>query len=291
MTKGLPASGKSTWAKEFVQGNKGWIRINNDDLGVMLYGEVFAEGKSTEIDRIRKAMIEAHVAEGKLNIIVDNTNLHPKHEEYLSKLIEDHNTQVTAAQSKNSLYEFEVKDFTSVSVHECIRRNKLRDKKVPDKVIYSMYRQYLQKEQGTQQDEALPKALIVDLDGNVADCNHRNPYDASRCFDDHPVKPVVELVKRFAVDHKIFFVSGRDAKSYEVTTKWLIEKAGFDPKTFVLYLKPDKGPDTAFKSDIYDKHIKGKYYVSFVLEDRSKMVELYRHHLNLPCLQTNDGDF
>ena len=43
LTKGLPASGKSTWAREFIKGKKDWVRVNNDELGSMLFGETFAE--------------------------------------------------------------------------------------------------------------------------------------------------------------------------------------------------------------------------------------------------------
>ena len=36
MTKGLPASGKSTWAKQYLDDNPGTKRVNKDDLRAML---------------------------------------------------------------------------------------------------------------------------------------------------------------------------------------------------------------------------------------------------------------
>lgn len=34
--RGIPASGKSTWAKQFIKENKNWIRIGRDDFRHML---------------------------------------------------------------------------------------------------------------------------------------------------------------------------------------------------------------------------------------------------------------
>lgn len=290
MMKGLPASGKSTWAKEFVKGKKDWIRVNNDELGLMMFGELFAEGRSDDIDRARKQLIT--LAMSRLdNIVVDCTNLHPKHEEYLKDLVFKHNESVIYT-PKPELYSFEIKDFTDVPVEECIKRNKKRDNPVPDKIIYQMYRSYIAKEhQYVEQDPTLPKALIVDLDGTMADCSHRNPYDAKKCGDDAPIDFVIEIVKRFQSDHHIIFVSGRDAKYMKETIDWLTNKAGLKAGLYSLYMKPDKAADLGFKQEIFDAHIKNKYYVTFVLEDRTHMVQMYRHKLKLPCLQVADGDF
>lgn len=289
MLKGLPASGKSTWAKEFIKGKKDWIRVNNDELGAMLFGELWAEGRSDDIDRARKQLIT--LAMSRLdNIVVDNTNLHPKHEEYLKDLVFKHNESVMHT-PKPELYSFEIKDFTDVPVEECIKRNKKRENPVPDKVIYQMYRSIAKEHCYAEQDSSLPKAIIVDLDGTVADCSHRNPYDAKRCGEDIPIDFVIEIVKRFQTDHKIIFVSGRDVKYQKETKEWLKEKAGLIESNYLIFMKPDKAADLSFKQEIFDQYIKDKFFVSFVLEDRSHMVQMYRHKLKIPCLQVNDGDF
>ena len=38
LLKGLPASGKTTFAKELVRSDGNWIRVNKDDLRNMLHG-------------------------------------------------------------------------------------------------------------------------------------------------------------------------------------------------------------------------------------------------------------
>ena len=40
-TKGLPASGKSTWAKAWAAEQPGRVRINSNDLRAMMGGERF----------------------------------------------------------------------------------------------------------------------------------------------------------------------------------------------------------------------------------------------------------
>jgi hypothetical protein len=52
----------------------------------------------------------------------------------------------------------------------------------------------------------------------------------------------------------------------------------------------DKKKDSALKEEIYNKYIKGKYNVLFVLDDRQKVVDKWRE-LGLTCLQVNSGNF
>lgn len=290
MCKGLPASGKSTWAKEFVKDKKDWIRLNNDDMTAMFFGEAFAEGKGGAIDSFRKLLINESIKKG-LNIVVDNTNLHPKHHEFFTTLIAEHNAE-TEHSKKPDLYELVIKDFTDVSLEECLKRNKKRENPVPDFVIKKMYRDYLRKENfKLVQDPALPKAILVDLDGTMADLNGRNPHIITNCKDDLPNNPVIDLVKRYAIDHKVIFISGRNSKARADTVAWLQEKAGFDNGTYTLYMKDDNTPDNSFKSTIFDTYIRDKFFVTLVLEDRDRMVHTYRNEIGLTCLQVADGDF
>lgn len=289
MCKGLPASGKSTWAKEFIKGKKDWVRVNNDELGAMLFGETFAEGRSDTIDRVRKLFIEESMLKH-LNIVVDNTNLHPKHEEYLRKLVSEHN-DTEQYRPKPELYEFDLKDFTGVPVKECIIRNRKRDNPVPEKVIYSMNKRYLLKEGSTLiQDEKLPKAILVDMDGTMALLNGRNPYSSKGVINDLPNKPVVDLVNKYKADHKIFFVTGREISAREDTKLWL-NKHGFPEGSYELHMRNGEPNDVDFKKQIFDRLLKDKYYVAFAIEDRDRVVNLYRHDIGITCLQIADGDF
>lgn len=45
----------------------------------------------------------------------------------------------------------------------------------------------------------------------------------------------------------------------------------------------------ATKSELFDKHIRGRYFVDFVLDDRNQVVNFWRH-IGLTCFQVAEGD-
>ena len=77
--QGPPASGKSTWAKEFVSKNKDHIIVNRDSLRLMFRGQYPKDESkleevvsSMEIYSIKEAIKNGY------NVIIDATNLNPK---------------------------------------------------------------------------------------------------------------------------------------------------------------------------------------------------------------------
>lgn len=293
MNKGLPASGKSTWAKEFIKGKKDWIRVNNDDFQMMMFGEYFAEGRGDFLDKARMHFVD-WLMEKKLNIIIDNTNLHPKQEVYYRELVDMWNADVQDKQS-GELYEFSIKDFTDVPIGECLVRNRARPNPIPDKVIYNMYNQYLKLAvPALVQDKTLPRAIVVDLDGTMSLVTTRSPHDLSKVYEDEPNEAIVSLVNdQYMLGREIFFISGREEVCRDNTIKWLADKAGFPVGTYQLFLRPDKDkrPDTQYKKDIFNEFLLGKYHVDFWIEDRWRMTHTVRNELGIMCLQCTDGHF
>lgn len=230
----------------------------------------------------------------KMNIIADNTNLHPKQEVYYRSVVDEHNFKVQNG-GEGELYEFSIKDFTNVPIGECLIRNRNRPGNIPDKVIYDMYNSYLKKEvPALEQDKTLPKALVVDLDGTMALMVNRSPYEMNKVYDDEVNQPIVDLVKIMqATGHRIYFISGRDQVAYDDTVRWLKDKAGMGAASYNLFLRPDKDPrpDTQFKKDVFEAELKGKYYVDFWIEDRWRMTHAVRNELGITCLQCADGHF
>lgn len=291
--KGLPASGKSLWAREFVKGKKDWVRINNDELGAMVFGELFARNRGDLLDKIRLHMVDWFMNLG-YNIVVDNTNLHPKQEVYYRTIVEERNFAVQCGEKLDG-YEFSIKDFTDVSVNECLVRNRARENPVPDKVIYQMYNSYLKTTVAPLvQDKILPKALVVDLDGTMSLVNSRSPHDLTKVYSDDVNEPIVDLVKMMHNGgHKIIFISGREEICRHETIRWLKDKAGFEMIPYDLHLRPDddKRPDTQYKKDIFEQELKGKFYVTSWIEDRWRMCNAVRNELGITCLQCADGHF
>ena len=90
-TVGLPASGKTTWAKKIVLGFPGqYKRINKDDLRSMFDASKWTSNNEKFILDVRDTLITKALGE-KMSVIVDDTNLAPKHIKRLKELAENMN--------------------------------------------------------------------------------------------------------------------------------------------------------------------------------------------------------
>lgn len=153
------------------------------------------------------------------------------------------------------------------------------------------YHRYLRKiKPDLPQDPSLPPCIISDLDGTLAVFDASCPYD--RDFSqDRLHQPVARILRaeRAHSDTTIILVSARDDQSRSQTEAWLRQHAiPYD----ALYMRPtgDQRKDVELKREIYTTHIKGKYQVVFVLDDRDQVVEFWRSQ-GLTCLQVAEGDF
>lgn len=274
MTKGLPASGKTTWAKE-----QNVYRVNKDDLRAMLNNGHWSGINEAYVLRIRDMIINLYLGD-KNDVCVDDTNLSPKHEARLRQL------------AKENGADFVIKDFTNVPVDVCIERDRKRPNSVGKRVIMDMYRKYLYKPPTPPKvDPSLPHAIICDIDGTLAVFDHRSPYDTAQCLTDKLNFPVDMITGLYwgITDQKVILCSGREEKFREVTEQWLGEKKVSYDK---LFMRPtgDFRKDAIIKQEIYDREIKGKYNIDFVLDDRNQVVEMWRAN-GLTCLQVAPGDF
>jgi hypothetical protein len=139
----------------------------------------------------------------------------------------------------------------------------------------------------------LSPAIIVDIDGTVALHVARGPFDMEKCDTDKPNKPVVEIVKNcYERGFQIIFVSGREEKYRQLTETWFKEKLHVGDDSYKLFMRPtdDHREDSIIKQEIYEREILNKYNIYFVLDDRDRVVEMWRRN-GLTCLQVAQGDF
>lgn len=124
--RGIPASGKTTWAKEYCNTHEGWIRVNKDDLRKMLcHNPTYTKQLEKVVNRAEFDMVKSFHERG-FNVIVDDTNISTKRFDTLRAI---------------SKYKVSIQDFTNVPLEVCLDRNAARtfEERIPDSVIINMY--------------------------------------------------------------------------------------------------------------------------------------------------------
>lgn len=298
--RGLPASGKSTFARELVARRPAGttVRLNNDDLSVMLFGQLsFPQGGAKHVSglfaRLRASMLEQALATPQVRlVIVDNTNLS-------ERTVRDLETITLAAGAQ-----FVVDDrFLDVPMEECIARDRGRAAPVGEKVIRRMAAQAsnvtawvprrspLDGVTAYHNDPALPSTVIVDIDGTLAVMDGRSPYQWDRVSEDRPNTAVVSLVQALiASGQHVTVMSGRDGICRADTHAWL--DAHVAPG-LPLHMRPagDTRRDDVIKWELFREHVADRFHVRFVLDDRDQVVHLWRRILGVPTFQVADGNF
>lgn len=287
MTKGLPASGKSTWARQYVLDHPDYMRVNKDELRQMIHAGKWSKSNERQIMIARDLIIQQSLKAGN-SIIVDDTNFAPAHEKRFRELAIEYGAK------------FEIKDFTDVNIDECIARDQKRPNYVGEKIIRKMYSQYLKTDAdfgGTPLDpvifgQHLDSCVVFDVDGTLACIGDRNPYDSKNCLVDKPNHSIIALnkfISRGDKNVKIFVFSGRSDDSRKETIEWLRVNQVFYDELFMRQ-GSDNRKDAIIKQEMFDAHIKGKYNVLFAVDDRNQVVRLWRS-LGITCLQVAPGDF
>ena len=266
MTKGLPASGKTTAAKALVATQPGTKRVNKDDLRAMIDGGKWSRFSEGFVLEVRDHIVQQALKAGN-HIIVDDTNLAPIHEAALRGL------------AKGLDAKFEILDFTHVPPEECIERDLARPNSVGQKVILDMWERYLKPAPQTPPpiDPDLENAIIVDVDGTVAEMHDRGPYDWDLVGQDLPRKFVIEIIRAkwnpvASAPAEIIFISGRDSICRKETEAWLAKHVGVGHTTLFMRPAGDTRRDSIVKREIYEREIKGKYNVVGIFDDRPQVI-------------------
>jgi predicted kinase len=119
--RGLPGSGKSTWAERFIAGHPHYCRVNKDSLRAMFHGGEYSPANEALIVRARDALICQSLLLG-WSVILDDTNLQEYHLQAVRTLAASFGVGV------------QVVTF-DVAIEECIRRDAGRPKPVGEVVI------------------------------------------------------------------------------------------------------------------------------------------------------------
>lgn len=137
------------------------------------------------------------------------------------------------------------------------------------------------------------KAIIVDIDGTIADISHRLHFIGGKKKDwpaffkamnkDEPKQNVIDVVNVLAAVFKIILVTGRPKNYKTKTVKWL-GKYGVRYDLLYMREKGDFRADEIIKKEIYEKEIKSIYEIIATIDDRQKIVNFWRKE-GLTCFQ------
>lgn len=271
--KGLPASGKSTKAKELIEMYGNCVRLNKDLIRTMLHFDKFSFKNEDLTQKASRTLAKMYLETG-VNVIIDDTNLNPKVVQSWVDL---------AKETKSKIEHHDIK----TSYLECLSRDAQRidrgERGVGEAVITKMALQY-----GRYKEVIHPydKVIICDIDGTVADLTHRlhfvkgkdkpdwNSFFAHMHLDT-PKSEVLSQVARYARQEEatVIFVSARPENYRKETEEWITRH--FSKSKIIMRPANDTREDQIVKEEIYDKYLKDLNIVA-VYDDRPRVIRMWK---------------
>ena len=281
MTVGAPASGKTTWARQFVKDNKNTAIVCRDDIR-LAYGLESGDNEKL-VTKVHRTQIEAALLDG-MDVVVSDTNLNAGFRKSLVKFAHEHGADVLL-------------HFFPISLDEAIRRDAARANTVGANIVKRFHDMYVQQGHPTDphsvqllaRQQFAPyeprtgfgshnmRAVVVDIDGTLAHMKGRSPYDETRVMEDEFDNEVAAAVQGMAdlMDAHVLVVSGRTDQCRELTQDWL-DLNHFEHEALIMRKHGDTRPDWIVKNEIYDEQIIPQYNVLAAFDDRDQVVRHVR---------------
>ncbi len=300
---GVSASGKSTYAKEYVKDNTNTVIISRDSLRLALFGfneetySTYYQGDTTEREKVVTTFFDSQVwvaLEQGFDVIVDNTHLNKN---YINKY------KMYGVPIQLCVFD--------VSKDVCIQRDFTRTKSVGGDVVCNQYKQYTKLMETDFREDvdaynnelqaiyesckkadyvfSKPNCVVFDLDGTLAHSNgNRSPYDYTKVRNDGVDFDLLEMIDDLHEETDVIICTGRDAICYEDTKIWLNDNLIRHSGLFMRG-QGDTRKDNIVKAELWKK-IQEKYNIIGIFEDRKRVVNMARN-LGFKCLQVDKGDF
>lgn len=286
LTCGLPGSGKTTWAENFVTTKARGTRIVCRDDFRRAQPDFVRGKKNNTIEKNAKTWRDANVLAtitNRQHVIIADTNL---------------NLDSRIAQVKQLLqgttHRIVVADFRHVSVEECIKRDKLRENTVGADVIIRMFYDHIVPPK--IDIESVPpgdRAVILDLDGTLARKHSgRDHYAKDGFLNDELIQPNADVIFSYINEmiangrlreHGVFVFTGRGASKLgcSETRAWLVKHM---PSWFNMWSvtssvqfreEGDMRPDYVVKREMYDRIVTMGYTPILAFDDRPQVCRMW----------------
>jgi predicted kinase len=303
---GPSGAGKTTFARNYIKTNPGWVRVSREDQRRQILGEVefgsYFQTDNSQLERhvtnLQIDQIRYWLAQG-VNVIVDNPHL-KKNYLYLYRDFFGHIADIMYMPIRSAKPEV------------CKIRIRQREGKAVD-VAY-IDRHFLHFEQllldaAPMLDRKIPRrndqraffqdlnarvkkdCIVVDLDSIYHETKEKLPGIIN---DRHnPTYPVVYLLSkirgRVFNQPTIIYLSGRIEKFRESSIQWLLDNEL--PWDGHLYMRryEDVRSDVFVKSDLFMQFIAGKYRPVFVIDNHLPVCHGLWYKLGIFVLNINQG--
>lgn len=158
-----------------------------------------------------------------------------------------------------------------------------------------------------------PAIIVFDIDGTLADCDHRRKFVVK----DHPDNPRPgkkdfkafyaamgedPCIRHMLMLHNMFYMhgwqivycTGRPDTYADITLNWLREHGFLGVDDAIMLMRPEDQlfiPDYEVKQQMFDQ-LTGEmgFRIHMVFDDRQQVVDMWRRN-GVPCMQVADGNF
>jgi predicted kinase len=300
--RGLPASGKSTYAMQWLAEAPSRARVNRDDIRFATYGPDYVQYSDSEdqddkdarnhcentVTKIEQTQVRALLEAG-FDVVVDACHLRPHYVRDWVEIADEIGATVTTREFPIPVINAIVRD---------AERGKRGERSVGEDDIRRMTK-YLGKhgtllpvdlnspvEKGEDKGGPVistyvakpgtPLAIIVDIDGTIAlNKDVRNPMDFSRVALDNPNRNVIAAVTAmWAQGYQVVYCSGRPDSCREDTEKWIAEHVGIAGPLF-MRKTGDVRNDAIVKQELFDANIRGNWDVRMAWDDRPRVIRYW----------------
>jgi predicted kinase len=286
ITKGLPASGKSSWADEFISENPDFVKIEKDQIrkDTSLFKDgvyVHKRGDEGIVIKERDRLIRRALQSGK-SVISSDTNLTQKHITQISAIARQNNAKV------------EIKSFLDVPIAELIERDAKRENSVGEQVIRRMFHEQVKRMPTfLKYDPELPFVVVSDLDGTLTKGpKDRSPYEWHKVGQDEINLGVAHMLDGVAVIKHcpVYIFSGRDGICRPETEEWL-ERHDIEYDKLVMREIDDNRSDEIVKAEFIEEHIRDKVNVLIWFDDRVRVANMLRDVYGINVAQVGDPNY
>lgn len=280
---GPPGSGKTSFTKQVFST---YTRISQDEMGKKEHFNIFQNALNNNQD-----------------IIIDRMNMSKQQRQrYLKPALE------RGYQALSYMF-FVPKEICLMHCKERENHPTIKNEKDAGNALESFFKQfeYPTLEEGFSEIlyqrwnyNAKQDAYICDLDGTLADIEHRRHYmtqekkDWKNFFNEIPNDklnlPVWKTVSFLRVYYPMIFVSGRPELYKEQTLNWLQNEAKMVSPTLFMRPRNDYRSDDLIKEIILDFELIPRYNIIGVFDDRQRVVDMFRRR-ELTVFQVAEGNF